>query len=73
MFGNFFSGLDINSALQMLRSTFEKEGIKSIVVFLDNEGNVKTEKLVFNVYKELNELVANVPEALIYLQNKTQK
>jgi hypothetical protein len=69
MFGNLMGSIDLDSALQLLKNTFEKEGLKSIVVYIDKDGKVKTEKLVFNVYEKLTDLVTNCPEALIYLNS----
>lgn len=67
-------GMDMDSALQMLKKTFKEEKIKSIVLFLDEkEDKVKFEKLEKNILDILRELVTNVPEAHEYFKNKIAK
>ena len=62
-------GISIEDGLAMLKPAFQKEGIKSIVIYMDGN-EVKFQKLTVDIFEQFKQLVNDVPEAKKYLQNK---
>lgn len=65
-------GLDLTAGLQMLKKVFKDENLKSIVLHLDEKGEVQIKKLATNLMDEFSDLMKNCPEAKIYMTKKIE-
>lgn len=67
-----FAGLSAEQGLAMLKPIFKKEGIKTILLYQDENGDVKFEKLKLDVRTNFSEILLKFPETLAYIQSKDE-
>lgn len=63
-------GMTLEQGLKLLKPVFEKEKIKTILVYMDDSGEVKIEKLKLDVKNRFSEILLKFPETLEYVKNK---